>query len=111
MNREQRKAAIAAYREQKTIAGVYAVRCAATGECWVGQWSNLETVQNRIWFSLRMGSHTDKALQAAWNAHGADQFSFEVLEVLPENVHVSLQTGRLKERAADWQTRLDARPI
>ena len=32
-----RKAAIAAYKERKTIAGVFVVRCAASGEAWVGQ--------------------------------------------------------------------------
>ncbi len=62
-----RKAAIAAYKERKTIAGIYVVRCAASGEAWVGQAPNLETIQNRIWFSLRQGSHTCRSLQAAWN--------------------------------------------
>ncbi|MET4276026.1 hypothetical protein ABIB68_004682 [Bradyrhizobium sp. F1.2.2] len=48
-----RKAAIAAYRERKTVAGIYVIRCAASGEAWIGQAPNLETIQNRIWFSLR----------------------------------------------------------
>lgn len=37
MTGEDRKAAIAAYKERKVIGGVYAVRCAATGEVWVGR--------------------------------------------------------------------------
>ncbi|MET4040164.1 hypothetical protein ABIC03_001849 [Bradyrhizobium sp. RT6a] len=43
-----RKAAIAAHKERKTVAGVYVVRCAASGEAWVGQAPNLDTIQNRI---------------------------------------------------------------
>ena len=60
---EDRKAAIAAYKERKVIGGVYAVRCTATGEVWVGQWPNLATIQNRIWFTLRQGSHPNPDLQ------------------------------------------------
>ena len=48
-----RKAAVAAYKERKAIPGIYAVRCAATGQAWVGQTPDLTTVRNRIWFSLR----------------------------------------------------------
>jgi hypothetical protein len=36
MDRSERKAAVSAYKERKPIAGVYAIRCAATGEQWVG---------------------------------------------------------------------------
>ena len=49
----------------KTIAGIYAIRCKASPEIWVGQAPNLEKIQNRIWFSLRQGSHTCRSLQAA----------------------------------------------
>jgi hypothetical protein len=36
-----RKAAIAAYKERKTVAGIYVIRCAASGGAWVGQAPNL----------------------------------------------------------------------
>ena len=48
-----RKAAIAAYKERKTIAGIFVIRCKASPQAWVGQTPNLEKVQNRIWFTLR----------------------------------------------------------
>jgi hypothetical protein len=51
MKIDDRKAAIAACKKRKTAAGIYAVRCAPTGQTWVGQTLNLETIQNRIWFS------------------------------------------------------------
>ena len=68
-----RKAAIAAYKERKTIAGIFVIRCKASAEAWVGQTPNLEKIQNRIWFTLRQGSHTCRSLQAAWTAHGPDE--------------------------------------
>ena len=76
MNGEDRKAAVAAYKKRKTAAGIFAVRCAASGQAWIGQTLNLDTIQNRIWFSLRVGSHTNAELQSAWAAHGGDAFSF-----------------------------------
>jgi hypothetical protein len=36
MDRSERKAAVSAYKERKAIAGVYAIRCAATDVQWVG---------------------------------------------------------------------------
>ena len=51
-----RKAAIAAYRERKTFAGVFVIRCKASPQTWVGQTSNLEKIQNRIWFTLRQAA-------------------------------------------------------
>ena len=71
MKIDDRKAAIAAYKKRKSAAGIYAVRCAPTGESWIGQTLNLETIQNRIWFSLRAGGHSNRELQHAWTAHGA----------------------------------------
>jgi hypothetical protein len=72
---DDRKAAIAAFKKRKTAAGVFAVRCAASGQTWVGQTLNLDTVQNRIWFSLRVGGNANPDLKSAWVAHGAGAFS------------------------------------
>ena len=79
-----RKAAIAAYKERKTFAGVFVIRCKASTQAWVGQTPNLEKIQNRIWFTLRQGSHTCRTLQAAWTAHGPDSLTFEECERLEE---------------------------
>ena len=84
MQGADKKAAITAYKEGKRAAGIYAVRCNATGEVWVGQSPNVEPVQNRIWFTLRGGNSPHRSLQRAWNDHGAEHFAFEVLERLEE---------------------------
>jgi hypothetical protein len=106
-----RKTAIAAYKEQKTIAGIYVVRCTATSEAWVGQSPNLEKIQNRIWFTLRQGSHTCRSLQAAWTAHGPDRLTFAECERLEEEDLPYVRDARLKERALHWRSQLAAKMI
>ena len=106
-----RKAAIAAYKERKTIAGIFVVRCAASGQAWVGQAPNLETIQNRIWFSLRQGSHTCRSLQAAWNAHGEAALSFAECEPLEDEESAYVRNALLKERLLHWRDELKAEMI
>lgn len=64
MNGRDRKAAVAAYKDRKVVAGIYAVRCVPTGQQWVGGAPDLSTVRNRIWFGLRLGSDPHPSLQA-----------------------------------------------
>jgi len=106
-----RKAAIAAYKERKTIAGIFVVRCAASGEAWVGQAPNLETIQNRIWFTLRQGGHPCRSLQAAWNAHGEAGLTFTECERLEDEDTDYVRNALLKERAAHWLAELKAEAI
>lgn len=106
-----RKAAIAAYKERKTVAGIYVVRCATSGVIWVGQAPNLETIQNRIWFTLRQGSHPCRSLQAAWNAHGEAGLTFGECERLEDEDSDYVRTALLRERGAHWRTELKAEAI
>ena len=106
-----RKAAIAAYKERKTIAGIFVVRCAASGETWVGQAPNLETIRNRIWFSLRQGNHMCRSLQAAWNAHGEAGLTFGECERLEDEDTAYVRNALLKERMLHWQAELKAEAI
>ena len=106
-----RKAAIAAYKERKTIAGIYAIRCKASPVTWVGQAPNLETIQNRIWFSLRQGSHTCRSLQAAWTAHGPDSLTFEECERLEDEETAYVRNALLKERMLHWRAQLGAEAV
>jgi hypothetical protein len=102
MRIEDRKAAIAAYKKRSSIAGIFAVRCAGSGQVWIGQTLNLETVQNRIWFSLRAGGHANADLQKAWSAHGAKDFSFEQLERLKDEELAYVRDKLLREREIYW---------
>jgi hypothetical protein len=107
MKQIDRKAAVAAYKEQKTSAGVFAVRCAADGRVWVMESRHLDTQQNSLWFSLRQGGYPgNPALQQAWKAHGEAAFSFEILERLPDDTSALLQRSELKVMALRWRERL-----
>jgi hypothetical protein len=111
MKIDDRNAAIAAYKKRKSAAGIYAVRCAASGQAWVGQTLNLETIQNRIWFSLRAGGHSNRELQSAWRAHGADAFAFEPLEQLKDEELPYIRDSLLKERFIHWRSSLNGSAI
>ncbi len=106
-----RRAARAAYKERKPVAGVYALRCPLSGEVWVGRTPDLEKVWNRIAFTLRGDASPHRALQAAWNGHGAGAFVFEVLERLEEEELDFARESTLKERTALWRARLKAAAV
>jgi len=106
-----RKAAIAAYKERKTIAGIFVIRSKASAEQWVGQAPNLEKIQNRIWFSLRQGSHSCRSLQAAWTAHGPENLTFWECERLEEEETPYIRDALLKERVLHWRAQLGAEAV
>jgi len=80
-----RKALVRDYKDRKVTAGIYAVRCTASGEAWVGATPDLSTRQSGIWFSLKHGSHREPDLQAAWTRHGEAAFVFETVETLEDD--------------------------
>ena len=104
----ERKDAIRAYKERKTRRGVFSVRCAATGEVWVGSSPNLDSVQNSLWFTLRYGHHRNTRLQAAWNEHGEPSFQLATVEELDPETPALLVNDVLKQRKQDWIARLGA---
>jgi hypothetical protein len=80
----------------------------ATGEVWVGQTLDLDKIQNRVWFSLRMGSHGNRNLQRAWSTQGETALAFEILERLKEEELPYVRDALLKERLAHWRAALNA---
>jgi hypothetical protein len=106
-----RKAAVAAYKDRKTVAGVFVIRSKASAQQWVGAAPNLEKVQNRIWFTLRQGSHTCHSLQAVWTAHGPDNLTFEACERLEEEATPYIRDALLKERMRHWRAQLGAEAV
>lgn len=108
----ERKALLRAYKEREVEAGIYAVRCLATGEVWIGATQDLSTRQSGVWFSLRLGSHREKTMQAAWNAHGADAFVFEAVETVDaEGLDSFGRASRLKDRREHWIKTLNAKGL
>lgn len=68
------------YAERVKPAGVYQVKNLSNEKVLLGSSLNLEGPLNRHRFMLKIGSHTNKALQKDWNEFGAEKFAFEILE-------------------------------
>jgi hypothetical protein len=111
MDRSDRKAAVSAYKERKAVAGVYAIHCAATDEQWIGSAPDLSTIWTRRAFALRQGVETNQPLQSAWNAHGAENFTFKILEEIDLEELTYGRERALKERVAHWREAIGAAAI
>lgn len=111
MKREDRRAAIAAYKRREVPAGIFIVRCEPTGQCWVGKAVDLTTMPNRLRFTLSRGISQNTSLQAAWRRHGAASFVIETVETLDDDLTEYVRDRTLRERLAHWQAALPAAPI
>ena len=111
MEKQDRKVAVAKYKERASSYGVYAVICTATGEAWVGISRNLEAQKNSLWFALRHGGSPFAALKAAWTVHGEREFRFEELDRLKDDFSEILRADELKKRQVLWMARLQARTL
>jgi hypothetical protein len=107
MDNARKKELVRGYKEAKRPQGIFALRCDATGESWVAASRNLEAQQNRDWFALRLGSHTNKTLQAVWNAQGEANFRYEILEEVDDE-NPLLIPALLKDRELFWREKLGA---
>lgn len=107
MTANRKKDLVREYKERKTRPGIFSVRCVAEDAAWTGTSRDLDSQQNGIWFQLRMGNHMNKALQQAWNRHGADAFRFEILEVV-EDDNPEMIGLLLKDREVYWRERSGA---
>jgi hypothetical protein len=106
-----RKEAIKRFKDRKPLRGVFAVRCTTTGRVWVGSFTNLESIRNRLWFSLRQGNHQNQTLQEEWNAHGEQTFQYEIIEKLDDDLCPIGLSDLLKEKKQHWIARLGARAL
>jgi len=109
MDKPTRRELLRDYKEKKTTPGVYAVRCAPTGQVWAAGSRNIDSQENSLRFGLRTGGHPNKAMQAAWAAHGEAGFSFEVLERIEAEELTPLGLADLvKSRERHWLATLGA---
>ena len=83
------------------------MRCTATGREVIGAGRDLPSALNRQRAQLSLGRHPDKALQADWEAHGAGDFTFEVLDTLaPRDDPGYDPTADLEALGEMWRARL-----
>ena len=110
MDTKSRRDLVRDYKERKSVAGVYAVHCAASGEVWTAGSRNIDAQQNSLWFSLRAGGHINRDMQAAWTAHGEVGFTFEVLERIEDEALTPQGVlDHLKTRERHWLATLGAK--
>jgi hypothetical protein len=108
MNRKQ---AIKDFKDRKVGRGIFAVRCNANGQVWVGSSPNLDAWRNSLWFSLRSNGYPNKGLQQAWNTLGEPAFQFEILEQLEDDVSALAVSDLLKEKKHHWIEHLSGQPL
>ena len=103
-----KKAAIVAYKERKSVGGIYVLRCAASGEAWVGYAADMEKIRNRLDFTLRTGATPHRSLKDACLTHGAAAIAFEVLEERDEDEPGFARDAWRKVRLEYWREELGA---
>jgi group I intron endonuclease len=83
--------------------GIYLIRNEINGKVYVGKsrWLRHRFRQHRS--KLNLGKHPNAHLQAAWNLYGAERFTFQVLEHLPEG-----DLLLLAQREAHWSATFQA---
>jgi group I intron endonuclease len=81
-NMKSRKELNREYLERPKPAGVFQVKNTANGKVLLGSSLNLNGALNGHKFTLKIGSHRNKALQEDWARYGAEAFVFEILEVV-----------------------------
>ena len=108
MNHEARRAAINAYKNQVIPAGIFAIRCLPSEQCWVGKSVDLRAARNRLRFTLSQGVSPYGSLQDAWRQHGEASFTFEAVEELDPELSVYERDRTLDERLDHWLLALGA---
>ena len=108
MDKSARRAAKAAFAKQKVEAGIYAVECKSTGECWVGKSRNLASVRNRLVVSVRNDPVINAELRRCWEKFGNDVMEVRVLDVIPQETLPAFIASALKEKLEHWRGVLGA---
>src|SRR3990167_1087416 len=64
--------------------GIYKIRNASNGKCYVGSAINIEKRWGEHRCSLGLGNHHSLKLQRAWLKYGPSQFEFLIVEVVTD---------------------------
>jgi hypothetical protein len=97
-----------AYRETVIRKGIFKVHSTTSGETWIESSPNIDTIKNRVWFTLGMGNHPNRRLQETWNTSGADAMEFEIIEIFPDDLSGVALENTIKERKEFWMKELGA---
>lgn len=79
---DKRKELKEKYKSMKPDMGVYIIKSDKSDKYFIEAAKNLNASINRARFTLELGSHINKELQALWNELGKSSFTIEILEKL-----------------------------
>ena len=99
------------FKQCKVPRGIFAVRCSATGETWVGSSPNLSSARNSLWFQLGAGQYRNRSLQEAWQQHGEVAFALDVLELFEDEISPLLLNDLFAAKKAEWALTLHAQAL
>ncbi len=102
------KELLAQYKERSVVGGICLVRCGGSGKAVLLPASDPGSQRSRFTFAAATNSPFLPALAADWQAFGAEDFTFEVLEELERSPAQSEQEFKadLDILAALWRDRL-----
>ena len=107
MPQETRRALTRKYKETVRPAGVFVIRNTLSGRLYIGGSLDVEGAMNRARFELGLRSHRNKALVRDWAAHGAANFSFEVIDHVKERDDPAFdRAAELEKLLALWREEL-----
>jgi len=107
LSAESRRAISRQYKESARPAGVFVIRNRLTGRAYVAGSLDVEGAMNRARFELNMRSHRSKTLGQDWIAHGAEYFSFEVVDRVKEREDPGFdRKAELEKLLSLWQEEL-----
>ncbi|MBK8503883.1 MAG: GIY-YIG nuclease family protein [Saprospiraceae bacterium] len=76
-----------AYREMKCSAGVYVIRNRSSNKVYIDYSMNPAAIWNRHRAELKFGNHRNPALQNDWNRLGEENFVFEILGEIDDDLN------------------------
>lgn len=62
--------------------GIYSIQCTPTGKVYIGSSVDIPMRWGQHRTRLLQGKHDNAHLQYAWNKHGADSFTFNIVELV-----------------------------
>jgi hypothetical protein len=80
--------------------GIYIIRNTQTGFCYIGASKNMRVRVRVHQRALIAGTHSNKAMQGDWTAHGPDSFVFEIGETIADPDALQAAENKLIESHA-----------
>lgn len=95
------------YKQNPPEMGIFQVKNNCSGKIFIGATVNVQGMLNRIAFQLEVGSYKERELQNDYNQCGAENFSFDILDILePDKEPKKDYSDDLKELESIWLEKL-----